>query len=140
MWQHQRRRGENQEMFGLSSAFFLIIIRKDLKVKEMKYEGYIIGPNIYKLRTARKMTRDKLSEKTGLSISTITQVESGGRKLSLNSLYLLMDAFQCDANTILNIKKEGCSLSVDEELRKLPKVRRNIYQEFFLMILRYLPD
>lgn len=105
-----------------------------------KYEGYIVGPNIYELRKARKMTRDDLSEKTGLSVSTITQVETGGRNLSINSLYLLMDAFQCDANTILKINRVDNSLSVDEELKRFPEERRNIYKEFILKILACSPE
>jgi len=103
----------------------------------MKYESFIIGPNIYRLRKARNMTRDELSEKTGLSISTIVQVETGGRNLSMKSLYLLMDALQCDANTILNIQLDDSYVSVDEELKKLPAKQRSVYQEFFLKILNF---
>lgn len=103
----------------------------------MKYESFIIGPNIYKLRKARNMTRDELSGKTGLSVSTIVQVETGGRNLSMKSLYLLMDALQCDANTILRIQQNDSHMSVDEELKKIPVEQRRVYREFFLKTINF---
>lgn len=87
------------------------------------------------------MTKDDLSEKTGLSVSTITQLELGGRNLSLRSLYLLMTAFQCDANTILNIERRADGQnSVDEKLEKLPEELKEVYQQFFLQILNHYKE
>ena len=107
----------------------------------MKYDGYAIGAIIRQLRKERKMTKDDLSEETGLSVSTITQLELGGRNLSLRSLYLLMTAFQCDANTLLNLERitDG-QVSVDGELEKLPGELREVYQQFFLRILDYYKE
>ena len=107
----------------------------------MKYDGYAVGPIIRQLRKERKMTKDDLSEVTGLSVSTITQLELGGRNLSLRSLYLLMTAFQCDANTILNIERRADGQnSVDEELEKLPEELKEVYQQFFLQILNHYKE
>ncbi|MDE6253675.1 MAG: helix-turn-helix transcriptional regulator [Lachnospiraceae bacterium] len=71
----------------------------------MTYDGYEIEPHIRQLRKNKKMTVVELSNRTGLSSSSINQIEQGGRKQSINSLYLLMEALKCDANTILNIEK-----------------------------------
>ena len=73
----------------------------------MEYDGYVIGPIIRQLRLDRKLTLDQVSELTGLSISSIKQLEQGGRNLSMKSLFLFMEAYQCDANTILDISIES---------------------------------
>lgn len=54
----------------------------------MQYDGYSVGPVVRQLRLDRKMTIDKVSELTGLSNSSIQQIEQGGRNLSMKSLYL----------------------------------------------------
>lgn len=102
----------------------------------MEYNGYVVGPVIRRLRQARKLTLDQVSEKTGLSISSIKQLEQGGRNMSMNSLYLFMEAFGCDANTVLNItpKIEG-GLSIDKKLELLPISKREYLTELFLFIL-----
>ena len=70
-----------------------------------KYDGYTVGPNLRQLRKDKKLSVYQVSELTGLSNSSINQIEQGGRGLSMNGLYLLMDAYQCDANKLLNIEE-----------------------------------
>ena len=65
-----------------------------------EYDGYTVGPKLRQLRKDRKLSVYQVSEMTGLSNSSINQMEQGGRNLSMNSLYLFMDAYKCDANTI----------------------------------------
>ncbi len=100
----------------------------------MKYQGYIVGPIIRKLRKDRRITVDFLSGMTGLSTSSINQIEQGGRNLSMSSLFLLMDAFDCDANTILHIEKktEG---TIELRLRKLNPERREYLTRTFDFML-----
>ena len=43
----------------------------------MAYDGYEIGPHIRQIRKRRKMTVAELSDKTGLSSSSINQIEQG---------------------------------------------------------------
>lgn len=105
----------------------------------MEYDGYVIGPVIRQLRLDRKLTLDQVSELTGLSISSIKQLEQGGRNLSMKSLFLFMEAYKCDANTILNISMESSTDkkadSIDECLNLLPG-EQNLYlkQSFMYMI------
>ncbi len=68
-----------------------------------RYDGYAVGPKLRQLRKDRKLSVYQVSEMTGLSNSSINQMEQGGRNLSMNSLYLFMAAYKCDANTILDI-------------------------------------
>ncbi|CRZ35080.1 helix-turn-helix protein [Herbinix hemicellulosilytica] len=53
----------------------------------MKYDGYTVGPKLRQLRKDKKLSLYRVSEKTGLSQSSITQVEQGGRNLSMKILY-----------------------------------------------------
>ena len=61
----------------------------------MKYEGYKIGPVIRDIRKDKGLLIEEVAAKTGISVSTLGQVEQGGRNLSIpihtvtNMLYLL---------------------------------------------------
>lgn len=70
----------------------------------MKYEGYMVGPALRKLRTDRGLSILQASNLTGLSTSSLNQIEQGGRNLSMKSLFLFMNAYEVDANTVLDIK------------------------------------
>ena len=48
----------------------------------MKYEGWNVGSIIRQLRRDKNMTIDELSEAVGKSVSHITQVEEGTRRIS----------------------------------------------------------
>ncbi len=69
----------------------------------MEYDSYAIGPIVRKLRVDRELTQEKVSELTGLSTSSIQQIEQGGRNITIKTLYQFMEVYQCDANTILNL-------------------------------------
>ncbi len=102
----------------------------------MKYDGLVIGIKLMELRKQKGWTREGLSEKSGLSVSMITQLELGGRKLSIKSLYIYMNIFSCDANTILNIRNnEENSLSIDVLIHSLPEKFRNDFIKFFAKII-----
>ena len=49
-----------------------------------KYDGYTVGPNLRQLRKDKKLSVYQVSELTGLSNSSINQIEQGGRGLSMN--------------------------------------------------------
>ena len=81
------------------------------------------------------MTIDELSEAVGKSVSHITQVEEGTRRISIDLLYALVTELDTDANTILAIQNKQGNISVDEELRKLsPEMRTYFSQQFVQMI------
>ena len=105
----------------------------------MKYDGYILGPNIRQLRQDRHYTFEQVSELTGLSVSSIQQIEQGGRNLSMKSLYLFMDAYQCDANALLNLNIESSTvsgkLSIDKLLEILPENQKNFLSQTFLYMI-----
>ena len=80
----------------------------------MEYNAFEIGPALEQIRKDKKMTREDVSAVTGLSVSSIKQIEYGIRNLSMRALYLFMEAYECDANTLLliydrwNVRNAGC--------------------------------
>ena len=101
----------------------------------MKYDGYVVGPILRKLREDRGYSLTQLSEETGLSVSTLIQMEQGGRNLSMKSLYVLMELYKVDANTILGINKREDCKSIDTRLGKMEKERRAYFTASFLFML-----
>ncbi len=100
-----------------------------------EYDGCKVGPVLRRLRKERKMTVDYVSEVTGLSTSTINQLEQGGRNLSMKSLYILMDAYQVDANTVLALEPKVSEHPIDDFLNKLPQEKRDYFSKSFLYML-----
>lgn len=105
----------------------------------MEYNAFEIGPALEQIRKDKKMTREDVSAVTGLSVSSIKQIEYGIRNLSMRALYLFMDAYECDANTLLNIdvNKEA---SIDTKLMKLPKEKRDYFVRSFLFMIDGMPE
>lgn len=105
----------------------------------MEYDGYVIGPIIRQLRLDRKLTLEQVSEMTGLSLSSIKQLEQGGRNLSMKSLFLFMDAYRCDANTILNISMKSSTdrktHSIDTCLDLLPGKQKKYLKQLFIYMI-----
>jgi hypothetical protein len=105
----------------------------------VEYQGWNAGPAIRELRIEKNMTIENLSEAVGKSVSHITQLEEGNRKMSIDLLYALISVLGTDANTILAIPKveKTEKLSIDAELKKLnPVMREYLSREFMHMISR----
>lgn len=103
----------------------------------MEYQGWNAGQAIRELRIEKNMTIENLSEAVGKSVSHITQLEEGNRKMSIDLLYALISVLGTDANTVLAIPtvKETGETSIDAELKKLdPIMREYLRQEFMHMI------
>lgn len=101
----------------------------------MKYEGLAVGMKIRQLRKDKGLSIVELSEKVDKSVSHMNMVELGHHKLSLDMLYDLMNAFNVDANSILDITKEKQSVvSVDSLLLGLTPSQ----QEYIAGVVSYM--
>lgn len=106
----------------------------------MKYEGWKIGSRIQKIRKEKNLTIEKLSEEVGMSSSHISQIEQGGRKMSVDLLFRLMAVLQVDANTLLAVPKfNGVNVSIDEQLLGLPEAQQQYFKNTFLQMIREFP-
>lgn len=100
-----------------------------------KYDGCSVGPNLRELRQNHKYTVEYLSELTDISVSTITQMEQGGRNLSMKNLYVLMDVYGVDANVILGIHEVKNEDSIDERLNQLSQNNKEYLRNTFLYMI-----
>ena len=130
-----RKQGREPRKIGLSSAFFVAG-----KEKRMNYDGNVVGPRLREIRKSRQMTLDEVSEATGFSISTLTQLEQGGRRMSLSGLYAFMDVYRCDANTLLNIPMNKADHEFDLQLNRLPFDKGEMCKMLLGQLIRILQE
>lgn len=100
-----------------------------------KYNGCKNGPILRRIRQNKNLTVDKVCEIAGISTSTLNQIEQGGRNLSMKTLFVLMEVYQVDANTILNISPAEKEDSIDKRLNELSKAQRDYLKKSFLFML-----
>jgi transcriptional regulator with XRE-family HTH domain len=77
-----------------------------------------VGPRLRVLRTERGTTLAQLAERTGISISTLSRLESGGRRPTLELLLPLARAYQVGLDELV-----GGPHPVDPRVRPQPIVR-----------------
>lgn len=102
---------------------------RTLEGTTMKYEGYKIGPVIRDIRKDKGLLIEEVAAKTGISVSTLGQVEQGGRNLSMKNLYMLMEVYETDANSLLAIDCTPDSL--DSRLKRLPADKQDYLKKTF---------
>lgn len=61
----------------------------------------IIGQNLLRIRTEKKMTREQLAEKAGLSTTFYANLESGNKMMSVASLRKMADALGTTTDSLL---------------------------------------
>jgi transcriptional regulator with XRE-family HTH domain len=66
-----------------------------------------VGPRLQRLRTARGMTLAALSEATGISTSTLSRLESGQRRPSLELLLPISQAHQVPLDDLVGAPEVG---------------------------------
>ena len=108
----------------------------------MKYEGLKVGQSIRNLRKKHDMSMAEFSDAIGVTISHVTQIELGYRKMSMDVFFRIMDVLGEDANTVLGIEKNTTArsnLSIDEYLSKVPKEQKNYFVELFIFMINNFP-
>lgn len=77
-----------------------------------------VGPRLRALRTQRGTTLEQLAELTGISVSTLSRLESGQRRATLELLLLLAKAHQVPLDDLVGAPDIG-----DPRIRPRPIVR-----------------
>ncbi len=96
-----------------------------------KYDGYQVGPILRSARLGKNLSVYDASALANISVSTLRQIEQGGRNLTLNNLYVFMQAYEVDANTLLGVPAQKMTNSVDGRLAVLPPEQRDQLKETF---------
>ncbi|MFC3502859.1 helix-turn-helix domain-containing protein [Micromonospora krabiensis] len=80
-----------------------------------------VGPRLRALRTQRGTTLAQLAEATGISVSTLSRLESGGRRPTLELLLPLARAHQVPLDELVGAPATG-----DPRVRPRPIVRHGV--------------
>ena len=78
-----------------------------------------VGPRLRELRQRREMTLTQLAETTGISVSTLSRLESGARRPTLELLLPLAEAYQVTLDELVDAPETG-----DPRVRARP-IERN---------------
>ena len=62
----------------------------------MRTEGINIGEAIKELRKTQNLTKEQLSEKTGISVSHLEKIESGARRPGMETYQKLLNILKAD--------------------------------------------
>lgn len=66
-----------------------------------------IGQRIRKRRLEMKLTQQQFAERVGISMSFYGHIERGTRKLSVDTLYRIVQGLDCSADEILGTQREN---------------------------------
>jgi transcriptional regulator with XRE-family HTH domain len=66
-----------------------------------------VGPRLRELRQQRDLTLTRLAETTGISVSTLSRLESGTRKPTLELLLPLAEAYQVTLDELVDAPETG---------------------------------
>ncbi|MEV0199123.1 XRE family transcriptional regulator [Nonomuraea sp. NPDC050691] len=80
-----------------------------------------VGPRLRALRRQRGTTLNQLAETTGVSVSTLSRLESGGRRPTLELLLPLAKAYQVSLDDLVGAPATG-----DPRVRPQPIVRHGV--------------
>ncbi|NUW41951.1 helix-turn-helix domain-containing protein [Nonomuraea rhodomycinica] len=80
-----------------------------------------VGPRLRALRRQRGATLNQLAETTGISVSTLSRLESGGRRPTLELLLPLAKAYQVSLDDLVGAPDTG-----DPRVRLQPIVRHGV--------------
>ncbi|MEU4692671.1 XRE family transcriptional regulator [Actinoplanes sp. NPDC023714] len=83
-----------------------------------KDELAAVGPRLRELRQQREITLTQLAETTGISVSTLSRLESGSRRPTLELLLPLAKAYQVSLDELVDAPETG-----DPRVRAKPIVR-----------------
>ncbi len=89
------------------------------------------------IRTQRKMTQQDISDKTGIPSTSISHIEAGSRKPSLENFYKLVVVLNVSADYLLGRTERSSDLGTDpiaKSIQELPESEREMIQKFILSL------
>ena len=107
-------------------CFMLIEMDSELFCKRLK-----------EIRAQRKMTQQDISEKTGIPSTSISHIEAGSRKPSLENFYKLIVVLNVSGDYLLGRTDQYSDLGTDpisKSIQGLPESEREIIEKFILSL------
>lgn len=97
---------------------------------------HIIGYNLRRIRTERKITREELEEKAGIRVPFYANLESGNRMMSIPTLRKLSDVLCVTADSLLY---EEHLKNIKMLLQSKPKEIVSLAEQIIHLITTELP-
>jgi transcriptional regulator with XRE-family HTH domain len=112
---HENGGGRNFRCCFREPALACVVVENAPAIPDVLAE---VGPRLKRLRTRRGVTLTALAARTGISKSTLSRLESGQRKPSLELLLPLAEAHQVPLDELVGAPDVG-----DPRIRLKPRVR-----------------
>ncbi len=89
-----------------------------------------LGENIKRLRRDKGLTQNQLSKLTGIKVGHISNLEQDDGDPKLSTIYKLMNAFNCSADSLLmdddKVGLDGIMKAAFERAENLPDVNKRV--------------
>lgn len=103
----------------------------------IEMDSELFCARLKEIRTQRKMTQQDISEKTGIPATSISHIEAGSRKPSLENFYKLIVVLNVSADYLLGRTDQYSDLGSDpisKSIQGLPESEREMIQKFILSL------
>ncbi|MFW2014804.1 helix-turn-helix domain-containing protein [Acinetobacter bereziniae] len=104
----------------------------------IEMDSELFCKRLKEIRTQRKMTQQDISEKTGIPSTSISHIEAGSRKPSLENFYKLAVVLNVSADYLLGRTDQYSDLGTDpisKSIQGLPESEREMIEKFILSLL-----
>ncbi|WP_419224717.1 helix-turn-helix domain-containing protein [Acinetobacter sp. A2] len=103
----------------------------------IKMNSELFCKRLKEIRTQRKMTQLDISEKTGIPSTSISHIEAGSRKPSLENFYKLIVVLNVSGDYLLGRTDQYSDLGTDpiaKSIQGLPDSEREMIEKFILSL------
>jgi len=103
----------------------------------IEMDSELFCARLKEIRTQRKMTQQDIAEKTGIPSTSISHIEAGSRKPSLENFYKLVVVLNVSSDYLLGRTDQYADLGTDpiaKSIQALPETEREMIQKFILSL------
>ncbi|WP_336018888.1 helix-turn-helix transcriptional regulator [Acinetobacter lwoffii] len=103
----------------------------------IEMDSELFCARLKEIRTQRKMTQQDIADKTGIPSTSISHIEAGSRKPSLENFYKLVVVLNVSADYLLGRTEYFSDLGTDpiaKSIQELPESERGMIQKFILSL------
>ncbi|RZH38816.1 helix-turn-helix domain-containing protein [Acinetobacter pittii] len=103
----------------------------------VEMDSELFCARLKEIRKQRKLTQQELAEKSGIPSTSISHIEAGSRKPSLENFYKLIVVLNVSADYLLGRTKQYSDLgtdSISKSIQELPELEREMIERFILSL------
>lgn len=103
----------------------------------IEMDSELFCKRLKEIRTQRKMTQQNIADKTGIPSTSISHIEAGSRKPSLENFFKLAVVLNVSADYLLGRTDQYLDLGTDpiaKSIQSLPDTEREMIEKFILSL------